>query len=295
VTIRKARRARNRALVVPGIMSLLMWMVLGELLLRRPGPVVMPALALLLAVAAITPVGERAVARLLLLARRPRLHQRHTLAPVAEALHRHGVPSGRYVLFVARHQPRPVTGLGRHTLVVSAGFVEDLRAGFISPQGGAAIVAHEIGVMRAGLTRRDPGLLVFLLPWNVWLTFVMALWNIGATLVTHRVMVLCVAVQFVAGIWTGLTEDPVGFVASTVLAVSVLVWLGLRSWLRLRTEVGDLYLHQTGLATQYARMLAGNTDHYTRDRAVRLSYPPAGLAPVDARGADGVAVTAGGR
>jgi len=56
VTIRKARRARNRALVVPGIMSLLMWMVLGELLLRRPGPVVMPALALLLAVAAITPV-----------------------------------------------------------------------------------------------------------------------------------------------------------------------------------------------------------------------------------------------
>lgn len=134
MTVRRARRARARALVVPMLMSAPMWFVIGELAMGWYGPVRQlgrygPAaltlvVVLVLAVAADTGPGQRWLARVLLRARAARLHQRHTLAPVAKVLLRHGVPPQRLVLLVDPSQQVEVTALGHRTVVVSRGLID---------------------------------------------------------------------------------------------------------------------------------------------------------------------------
>ncbi len=125
MTVGKARRARTRALVVPVVVSCLIWIVVGELLLGRYGPAVLLVAVPVLAAAASTCGGERWAARVFLRARAPRLHQRHTLAPVAEVLLRQGVPPDRLVLLVGAGSDVHVNAIGRQTVVVSQGLASD--------------------------------------------------------------------------------------------------------------------------------------------------------------------------
>lgn len=156
MTLGRARRTRARALVVPLFMSAPMWLVIGELALGWYGPVRQlgrygPAaltlvVVLLLAAAAGTGPGERWLARVFLRARAPRLHQRHTLASVAEVLLRHGVPPQRFELLIGPGQQIDVTALGRRTVVVSSGLVDAVWSGQLRPQQAAAVITHEVGV-----------------------------------------------------------------------------------------------------------------------------------------------------
>src|SRR5690606_4370080 len=80
---RKRDVLARRALAVPLLMSTLLMLVLGRLLLRERGFLLV--LAWLVAAAlAQTPLGEWWTSRLFYAARRPMTHQRDTLAPVAE-------------------------------------------------------------------------------------------------------------------------------------------------------------------------------------------------------------------
>lgn len=274
MTVGKARRARARALVVPVVMSAAMWLVLGELLLGRYGPAMPLVVVPVLAAAASTRVGERWLAHLFLRARAPRLHQRHTLAPVAVVLLPQGVPPERFVLLVGPGRQVGSRALGERTVVVSQGLVEGVRSGHLAPESAASVIAHELGVLRSGLTRHDPGLMVVLAPWKVWLTFILTLWGIAAAFLPHRLMVACLAINAGAGMWLGATEDPVMYMSTAVMAVVLGTWWTIRSCDRARAQVGDSYLLQTGLAGAYADLLTANfTDDYTRDRAVRLRYP----------------------
>ncbi|MGO0577758.1 hypothetical protein [Ornithinimicrobium panacihumi] len=284
MTVRRARRARARALVVPMLMSAPMWLVIGELALGwygpvrqlgRYGPAALTLLAVtVLAAAADTEAGERWLARVFLRARAPRLHQRHTLAPVAEVLLRHGVPPQQMALLVGPGQQVDVTALGRRTVVVSRGMIDALWSGQLGPQQAAAVITHEMGVMRSGLTRHDPAAMVMLAPWKVWITWIAIMWGIAATFLSHRVMVACLVIHAGVGIWLGTTEDPAMYVSTFVLAVALTTWWAIRSWDRARAQVGDQYLLQHHLAGVYADLLDGTyTDDHTRDRAVRLRHP----------------------
>lgn len=274
MTVGRARRSRARALVVPVVMSAAMWLVVGELSLGRYGPAVLLVVVPVLAAAASTRTGERWLTRLFLRARAPRLHQRHTLAPVAEVLLRHGVPPDRFVLLAGSCRQVDVNAIGRRTVVVSQGMVEGVRSGRLAPESAASVIAHELGVLRTGLTRHDPGLMVLLAPWKIWMTFMLIMWGIAAAFLPHRLMVACLVINAGVGIWLGATEDPVMYVSTAVMTVVLGTWWAIRSWERTRAQVGDQYLLQTGLAGVYADLLTANfTDDYTRDRAVRLRYP----------------------
>ncbi|MCE0485430.1 hypothetical protein LVO85_01040 [Ornithinimicrobium sp. EGI L100131] len=280
MTIRRAGRARARALVVPALMSAALWLVVGELALGRYGPAVLLMVLPFLAAAANTRKGERLLAHLVLRARAPRLHQRHTLATVAEILLRQGVPPDQVLLLVRPGRQVDATAVGRRAVVVSRGLVEAVRSGHLAPRAAASVITHELGVLRAGLTRHDPGVMVLLAPWKVWLTFILIMWGIAATFLSHRLMVACLVINAGVGVWLGATEDPVMYASTAVMTVVLGTWWAIRSWERAREQVGDRYLLQTGLAGVYADLLTASfDDDYARDRAVRLRYPQPHCVP----------------
>ncbi|MGB3257772.1 MAG: hypothetical protein WBA72_07255 [Ornithinimicrobium sp.] len=264
-------------------MSAAIWLVLGELSLGRYGPAVLLVVVPALGAATSTRTGERCLARLFLRARSPRLHHQHTLAPVAEVLLRRGVPPHGLVLLVGPGRQVDVNALGNRTLVVSQGLVEAVRSGQLAPESAASVIAHELGVLRTGLTRHDPGLMVLLAPWKIWMTFMLIMWGIAAAFLPHRLMVACLVINAGVGIWLGATEEPVMYVSTAVMTVVLGTWWAIRSWDRARAQVGDQYLLQTGLAGVYADLLTASfTDDHNRDRAVRLRHPQRQhVSPVD--------------
>ena len=272
--VTKARRARRRALAVPLVMSTLLMLVLGELLLREHAFLLV--LAWLAAAAlAQTPLGEWWTSRLFYAARRPLTHQRHTLADVADVLLEleHDVAPAGLHLLVGRCGAS-VNGLGRRTLVVRREFVEMIRCGALPPRLAAAAIAHELAVMRAGLTRTEPGLHVLLAPWHVWLSFMALMWGSARALIPLRLMQLSLVINWGVGLWLGYSDHPAYYAGSALLTVALLTWWTIRSAGRTREAVGDLGLIDAGLATVYADYLTHHfTDDYTLDRAVRLRHP----------------------
>lgn len=271
--VKRARRALRRTLAVPLLMSTALMIVLGELLLRESGYLLLGAWTLT-AVLAQTPVGERWTARLVFGARAPMTHQRYTLAPVADVLLGHGMTPARSELLVGRGRHPAVHGMGRGTLVVTRGFVEQVRCAQMSPRLAAAAIAHESAVVRAGLTRAEPALRVLLGPWRVWLTFMAFLWALAANFLPRRLMQLSLLISWGVGLWLGYSDHPVHYAGSAVLTVAFLTWWTMRSWERARQAVGDLGLLEVGLGTVYADFLEHHfTDDHTLDRAVALRHP----------------------
>lgn len=129
-------------------------------------------------------------------------------------------------------------------------------------------------MLRSGLTRHDPAMMVVLVPWTAWLTGIGIMWSIALTFFGHRVLVAGLIINAGVGIWLGATEDPFMYISTVVMTVVLATWWSFRAWGRARAEVGDQYLHQTGLAGVYADLLTATfTDDYTRDRGVRLHHP----------------------
>lgn len=280
VVVDVARRARWRALVVPLLMSAALWVVTGALLVTISGWPALLAPAALVSASGVLRAGEWWVARGLLLARAPRLHQRHTLAAVAQVLRGHGAGVPGLVLLVGPGSEVAVTAFGRRTVVVTRGLVDAVASGRLAPVTAASLIAPEVGVVRAGLTRGEVALTLFLLPWSVWLTFVLALWQAVAAFLPRRLMVACLVLNGAVGLWLGMTVHPAHHVAAAFVGVALWAWWAMRSWLRARDRVGDAYLAGVGLARPYADwLLAAYGDDHARDRAVRLTHPHVLAAP----------------
>ncbi|MGD8202141.1 hypothetical protein ACQE98_15990 [Ornithinimicrobium sp. W1679] len=294
--VSRARRARVRALVVPAVVSVGLWAVTGSLVLSVAGWPVLLVPAALVAAAWMAGAGERLVAATVLLARGPRLHQRHTLAPVAQVLLDHRVGVDGLVLLVGPGFHVGVSAVGRRTVVVTRGLVDAVACGRLGPGCAAALVAHELGVVRAGLTRGETALTVFLLPWTVWLVVVLGLWEAVATFLPRRLMVACLVINGGAGAWLGVSVHPVNHAAAALVGGLFWTWWALRSWARARARVGDAYLVQVGLGPAYANwLLAHFGDDHSRDRAVALTHPhlvaPWSPGPVTPARADRTVVT----
>ncbi|SOC51115.1 hypothetical protein [Ornithinimicrobium cerasi] len=273
MNLQTVRRARARALVVPAAWSLTGWVVVAETVLAVHGwPVV--AGCVFLAVLVCTAPGERCVGRVLLRGRAPRLHQRHTLAPVAQVLMCHSVAVDGLLLLVGPGHGAVVTAVGERTVVVTRGLVEAVRSGQWGPVTAAAVIAHELGGVRAGLTRRAWAWTVFLLPWSVLVWFLTVLWGVVTTFVPARVMVACMVLSAAVGLWLGATEHPVHLGSTLVMGVAAWTWWSASVWQRARVQVGDEYLVRVGLAHAFAQHLSATSGgDEARDRVVRLQHP----------------------
>ncbi|MCK0111919.1 hypothetical protein MWU75_07190 [Ornithinimicrobium sp. F0845] len=264
-------------------MSTLLMLVLGELLLRQHG-FLLVLVWLAAAALAQTPLGEWWASRLFYAAQRPLTHQRYTLAPVADVLLQHHMAPAGLQLLVGRWGAS-VNGLGRRTLVVTRDFVDLIRCGELPPRLAAAAIAHELSVMRAGLTRTEPALHVLLAPWHVWLSFMALMWGSARALIPLRLMQISLVTNWGVGLWLGYSDHPAYYAGSALLTVALLTWWAIRSAERAREAVGDLGLIDAGLATVYADHLTYHfTDDYTLDRAVRLRQPGTRMTSPPRRG-----------
>lgn len=277
VTVRGARRARGRALVVPLVVSTLLVFVLGELVLRQ-WAALLPLLWVGVAVLASTRPGERVSAWVFHGARAPRLHERHTLSAVAHELLTHGFSTGGTALLVGRGEEIRVRAMGPRTIVTTTGLVEAVRSGSLAPRFAACLIAHEVAVARSGLLRREAAIHLYLAPWRGFLVIPRIGWGIVAAFVPYRLMHVSVLAVGGATLWLGYDEHPIHYAGAAILVLAYVFWWALRSFVHAREAVGDESLAVTSLGTIYGQYLAWNfTDDHTRDRAVRLQQP---LTPV---------------
>ncbi|MGC5585902.1 hypothetical protein [Ornithinimicrobium sp. W1665] len=289
--VRVAREARAKALLVPALWSLTGWALAFETALAVDAwPVAAGGIALV--VLSCTGVGERWTARVLLRGGVPRLHQRCTLAPVAKVLLGHGVVVDGLLLLVGPGAGVGVMAVGERTLVVTRGLVEAVRSGCLGPVTAAAVIAHELGIVRAGLTRTSQAWAVFLLPWSALVGFLTLLWGIVTVFVSARVLVASMVISAGVGLWLGATEHPVHLASTLVMAVVAWTWWSSSGWHRARNRVADDHLVQVGLAGSFADYLrTTGSDDATLDRVVRLrqqdSWHPG-------RSGDGPAATGAG-
>ena len=256
--------------VTPVMVSLMLLIVAGAAL-PRPGLEVLLGVIAGGALVAVTPIGERAVVRLFLRCRAPTLFQRHTLAPVAQTLLRHEVRTTGLTLLVTGCESTQARCVGARTVVVTTGLIEALVRRRLSPDEVASVIAHEIGVSRAGLTRYDAALLVLLAPWRVVFAVVRAMWAATSSLVPRILRMASLGMMAGACLWLGYAEDPKYLVAAGSLLLAFLAYRSHAAWVRVREDVGDAYLHQCGLAKQFASLLLRSfCGARSRDRAIRL-------------------------
>ncbi len=273
VTLGRARRAKVLAHGVPVLVSLMLLLVFGAALPGLPGSLLAFAVALTVPFA-LSKAGERATVRMFLRAQQPSLVHRVALTPVAQVLQDHGVRTDRLTLLVTPGAGVDAYGVGRHTILVTTGLVEALVDRRVSADQGAAVIAHEIGVLHAGLAKADAALLVALTPWRVWLRFVGAIvgYFAGITGVRghHRGLI-----WLLGGVcaWLAYDERQPAYLGSvTILALVLAVPVWDQEWHKARHQIGDTYLHQVGLAQPFATFLwATSSAEEIRERALRLS------------------------
>lgn len=258
---------------MPVVVSTLLVYVLGELVLGQW------AILLLLgwvgvAALAQTTAGQRVSAWVFHGARAPRLHERHTLAPVAQELLTHGFSTDGTTLLIGRGEELQVWAVGPRTLVTTRGLVEEVRSGALAPRFAAALIAHEVAVARSGLLRREAAVHLYLTPWRGFLVIPRIGWGIVAAFVPYRLMHLGVLAVGGATLWLGYDEHPIHYAGAAILVLAYLFWWTLCSWASAREAVGDDSLAGTSLGRVYGQYLAWTSaDDHNRDRAVRLQHP----------------------
>ncbi|MBA2694679.1 MAG: hypothetical protein H0U62_02245 [Actinobacteria bacterium] len=223
---------------------------------------------------ALTCAGERVTVRVFLRARAPCLVHRVALVPVAQVLHDHGVRTDRLTLLVTPGAGVDAYGVGRHTILVTTGLVDALVNRRVSAIQGAAVIAHEVGVLHAGLAKTDAALLVALTPWRVWLRFVGAIFGFFAGITGvrghHRGLI-----WLLGGACLSLAYDehqPAYLGSVTILALVLLVPVWDQGWRQARHQTGDTYLREVGLGQPFATFLwATSSAEDVRERALRLS------------------------
>lgn len=267
----RARVSRALALVVPVLMSAVLVLVFGALIPVLGASAAFVALALV-AWAARTPVGERVVARLLYGAREATMFQRYTLAPVAHLLLAYGEEGPhRLLLLVIKDRDVTAFACGHRTLLVSTGLLEALARSRIPATEAAAVITHELGVMRAGLARNEAPLTVVLVPWRLWLTVMGSLWHAARSVIPGALFRLGPLLTFGGTLWLSYDQDRRYLMASAALVIAFGAFQADAWWLRERSRVGDRYVYQRGLGRPLADLLMrSHSDRQTRERVVRL-------------------------
>lgn len=277
-SIRGARVLRGASLAAPCLMSLSLLLAVAIIPF---GFLALPA-ALVLTGWSLAPAGERRMVGLMMRAHPAGPFDRYTLAPVAEVLVSHRVAPVRDLLVVETGGFQAQT-VGTGTLLVGRGMVEGLASGRFTRDEAAALIAHEIGIQRTGLTRWDPALAVFLFPYRIWLSVLVGLWQAVGRVLHPWLRWVSLPIAFGVQVWLGATEDPRHLLIAGLFALGYATYALNAAWERTRPRIGDAAIATTTLGAEYANfLLRHNRDTATRDRAIRIlhhAHGPAAWAP----------------
>lgn len=248
------------ACVTPITVSTVLVVMAGSLmptlaawLLITAGPMV--AVGLLLG------AGERTACQILLGARRLTPTELKALAPAVAILSRNRL--GPPFIELAGHTRSTVAvhahGVGRRTVILSAGLVRAARLQQLPPQEIAAVIAHSATSVRARAVRHDLVLRYWALPWKV---ACLAVVGIGRCLWPLRpVLSAGWALRALPAIVAAVQSAQQGYPAIAVAIVTLLVvtyahpWAE-RAWARHLEDLGDQGVIDAGFAGPLADFLS---------------------------------------
>jgi len=251
--------------------SWLLWLVFGAALPPWPGAIVFwgsVALSIALGAGALEKLGSR----VLFGARTPTQAQlRRLAAPLRLVEDRTSVAGIR--LTVGR-TGLPACGVGRRTVVLDPSVVDDYRAGRLSHQEVAALIAYSVGRLRYGLPRFDLLVAFWRAPWD----FIRSLFvGAGNALSWVPLGKPVWRARFITGAIAVVLELQAGRPASAVIcgvfvALTYLMPAWRRRWESHLSDVADQYVADLGLAPALVRYLGRfPSDTALLDRIDRLS------------------------
>lgn len=175
-------------------------------------------------------------------------------------------------------------GLGRRTVVLSAGLIEAVRCGGLPADQAAAVIGHAVLRVKAGCHRQDALLWLWLLPLRPLQLVWAALAVIGSRLPGVRLLWKTRAVVFCVAIANFLEVGEPGFAVliAILAATSYLLPVARGRWENAVAEIGDRGLAMGGFGAALVALLRRCPQTpQTRARLLRLtgaSVDVAGLA-----------------
>lgn len=202
--------------------------------------------------------GEQLVARIAAWSRPSTAAERAALGPALTLLCQRGLGPPVTVLRVQPHvHAIGALGMGRRTVLVSAGLVAAIRNRRLPADQAAAVLAHAAGPVVAGATRRDPALLFWTLPWQILRgivgAFVRAAGWFPLASLAWRARIVYAPLGIVLNAQDGHPWLGVG--AAAVIVASYLVPRWERAWPVHLEHLGDQQVRQVGLAPALARFI----------------------------------------
>lgn len=225
-------------------------------------------------------LGEAAAMRVLYFARPVTDAEEAALAPALQLLGQRGMGPPHIALWVLERESAVTTGgVGRRSVLVTGGLIAAVRAGRLPDDQAAALIGHAEATVRSGLTRNDPAVEFWTLPWNLvrvvargcaarfqWLPAVALVW---------RARIVLGVITVVQGFQEGTPETiAAGTTGGVVIVLTYVFPYWERVWERTLRDVGDENLRQVGLAPAYARLLLSQSSSPAiHERAHTLTTP----------------------
>ncbi|MEO3936713.1 hypothetical protein V3N99_08120 [Dermatophilaceae bacterium Soc4.6] len=213
---------------------------------------------LLAAAALLSGRGEAVGARLLLMSRPARDDELRLLAPAVTILCRAGLGPPLVELRVREGEAAVVAaGMGRRTVVVSAGLLEAVVDGALPQAQAAAVIGHAAALTRGGWVRSDPVIKFWSLPWQLLRAVALAAARVGRRLpltsLAWRGRVVVVVIATVQNVQEGQPWLALGIGAVGALSYAIPIWEG--RWEQTMLNAGDAALADAGLAAPWAAFL----------------------------------------
>ena len=212
---------------------------------------------LLVMVLLVCGVGEGRAVRVLFHSRRLTASEQSALAPITVELCRRGLGPPVIEIFVAkRPAAAPACVQGRRHVVLAPWFVYAVRSGQLPHDETVAVIAHAALVTQAGLSRHDPAIAFWTLPWRTMCTIARPLRGLLPDFVWKARFVV-----FAVAIWQSATMGPpvVGPISAAVLAIilasTYLSPVCARHWQRHVARVADNGLVGLGLGPAMTKFL----------------------------------------
>lgn len=221
---------------------------------------------------------EGPAVRLLYAARRPRPSEAAALAPALSLLCARGLGPPTVTVYVRDGQHAVAAGgVGRRSVLVTSGLVEALGRGRLPADQAAALVCHAVGRVRVGLTRSDPAIEFWSIPWQllraVCLTVARGVSVIPLAAFAWRIRFVVTTVAVVQSVVEGRAAS--GAVIGVFIALTYLAPRWQRAWVRRQLDAGDRFAIDHGFGPPLAAFLRRRPPtQVTVERIHRLAGPP---------------------
>lgn len=254
---------KTAAFAVPVATSTVITCVLAPAFLPRPVQATLGWMGLIVLALLVSGRIETTAVRVLYRARGLSPTEQQIVAPARAIAGAHALEPA--CLLIAR---RPVddwaVAVGRRTVVISPRLVAAVNAGQVGADAAAAITGRAAGVCRAGMTRTDPALIFWTIPWHILSTLSNSRGTGGIFAFAWTVRPIVAA----AAIYLAVTSDPAQYAmgggVAALLGATYVVPRLIRGWDAYVADSADRMLAETPLG----RVLA---DHLRQTLAPSIS------------------------